>query len=73
LKAILGAFAAGAPHERILEAAKIAETLRLSEAAASKARGGLIWLVVVVAAVALSGCKTTAHGTGSTKQKKTTP
>jgi hypothetical protein len=73
LRTIVAAFAQDAPHDRILEAAKIAEKLELSEAAASKAGGGLLWLVVVAAAVALSGCKTSAHGKGATKQKKTTP
>jgi hypothetical protein len=56
LRTILSAFAKDAPRKRILEAAKIAAELDLSEERSSKAGGGLVWLVVVGAALALSGC-----------------
>ena len=41
---------------RIVEAAKIAAELDLSEEGSSKAGGGLLGLLVLGAAIALSGC-----------------
>jgi len=69
IKKILAAFAEDAPHENMLAAEKIAEKLSLTESKAVKAGGGLLWLVVVAAAVALSGCKGCAHTKGRTRQK----
>lgn len=68
LKAILASFAEDAPHEKMLEAAKIAEKIGLAEHVAAKKGAGLLWLVVIVAAVALSGCKSCAHTKGATRQ-----
>jgi hypothetical protein len=68
LKSILAAFAADAPHDRILDAAKVAEQLGLSEDVATKKGGGLLFLLVIVAAIALSGCKSCAHTKGAMKQ-----
>jgi hypothetical protein len=68
LKAILASFAEDAPHDRILEAARTASDLGLSEDKASRKGGGLLWLLVIVAAVALSGCKGCAHTKGSMRQ-----
>jgi hypothetical protein len=65
LRGILAAFAADAPHEKMLDAAKVAEELGLSEEVMTKKGGGLLWLLVIVAAVALSGCKGCAHGKGN--------
>jgi hypothetical protein len=56
LKTILGAFATDAPRARVLEAAKIAADLDLSEERSSKAGGGFVALVVLGAALVLSGC-----------------
>ena len=56
LKTILSAFAKDARRERIVEAAKIAAELDLSEEGFSKAGGGLLGLLVVGAAIALAGC-----------------
>ncbi len=68
LRKILAAFAEDAPHENMLAAEKIAEELDLTEARAVKAGGGLLWLVVIAAAVALSSCKGCAHTKGRTRQ-----
>lgn len=68
IREILAAFAKSAPHENMLVAEKIAEKLNLTESKAVKAGGGLLWLVVVVAAVTLSSCKSCAHTKGSTRQ-----
>jgi len=68
VRKILAAFAEDAPHENMLEAEKIAEKLNISESKAVKVGGGLLWLLVVVAAVALSSCKGCAHTKGSTRQ-----
>lgn len=69
VRKILAAFAKDAPHEKMLEAERIAEKLNISEAKAVKAGGGLLWLVVIAAAVALSSCKGCAHTKGSTRQQ----
>jgi hypothetical protein len=68
VRSILEAFAKDAPHEKILEADKIAEKLRISESMAVKAGGGMLWLLVIAAAIALSGCKSCAHTEGSMRQ-----
>lgn len=56
LKTILSAFAKDAPRERIVEAARIAAELNLSEEASSKEGGGLLGLIALGAAIALAGC-----------------
>jgi hypothetical protein len=58
LKTILRAFAKNAPRTRIVEAARIAAELDLLEEGSSKAGGGLLGLLVLGAAIALSGCFT---------------
>lgn len=68
LRKILAAFAEDAPHENMLAAEKIADKLNLTESKAVKAGGGMLWLFVVAAAVALSSCKGCAHTKGRTRQ-----
>jgi hypothetical protein len=47
------AFGRDVPHDRILDAAETVKKLGLSEDAVTKKGGGLLWLLVVAAAVAL--------------------
>jgi hypothetical protein len=68
VRKILAAFSEDAPHKKMLAAEKIAEKLNLTESKAVKAGGGLLWLVVVAAAIALSSCKGCAHTKGRTRQ-----
>jgi hypothetical protein len=68
LLSIIAAFSADAPHDRILEAVKTAEKIGISEAQALKDGGGFLIILVVVAALALSGCKGCAHTEGAMRQ-----
>lgn len=68
LKAILASFAADAPHDKILESARVASDLSLSEDKASQRGGGLLIMLAIVAALALSGCKGCAHTYGRMRQ-----
>jgi hypothetical protein len=68
IRTILQAFVADAPYDEILKVAALVDRLGLSEAKAVAAGGGLLWVLVVVAAVALSSCKDCAHTKGSMRQ-----
>jgi len=68
LQRILAAFAADAPHEEILKSAAIVNKLGLLEEQVTKEGGGLLFLLILAAALCLSGCKGCAHGKGSFRQ-----
>jgi hypothetical protein len=68
LKSILAAFGADVSHDRILEAAKTAEKIGISENQGLKKGGGFLIVLLVVAAVVLSGCKECAHTKGAMRQ-----
>jgi hypothetical protein len=68
LRSILTAFGADVPHDKILAAARTAEKLGLSESETLKKDGGLLFLLVIAAALALSGCKSCAHTKGAMRQ-----
>lgn len=68
LKFILGSFAQDAPHEEMLKADELVKKLGLSEEVVTKKGGGLLWLLVIAAALAMSSCKGCAHTTGRTRQ-----
>jgi hypothetical protein len=73
LRQILAAFAPSAPHGKMLRAFALTQKLGLDEKSATRSGGGLIWLLAIVAAALLSGCKSCAHTNGATRQGGTTP
>jgi hypothetical protein len=66
---IVAAFGVGVPHDRILDAAQSVDELGISEKKATEAGGGIIGLLIVLAAVAMASCKGCAHTEGSMRQQ----
>jgi hypothetical protein len=69
LRTMLAAFSADAPHDRILDADKIARRLRLDEAQVSERGGGMILLLIAVACILLSCGKGCAHTNYAMRQQ----
>lgn len=68
LLSIIASFGHDVPHEEILKANETAKELGLSEERITEGGGGLLFLLVAVAALALTGCKGCAHTEGSMRQ-----
>ena len=69
-RTMLAAFSADAPHDRILDADKIARRLGLDEAQVSEKGGGMILLLIACACILLSCGKGCAHTSYAMRQNQ---